>query len=74
MITRKRINVYANYIYLDKDERESMVRRQMDFIITQTQRIEFPFSNVFDNTIESGGYNDLDISFKSPRQVNIFRL
>ena len=28
--TQKRINVYANYIYLDKDERESMVKRQMD--------------------------------------------
>ena len=56
--------------------RESLwLERQMDFIITQTQRIEFPFSNVFDNTIESGGYNDLDMShIKSPRQVNIFRL
>jgi hypothetical protein len=31
--SQKRINVYANYIYLDKDERESMVKRQMDFII-----------------------------------------
>jgi hypothetical protein len=58
----RRINVYANYVYLDKEERESMVKRQMDFIITQTQRIEFPLSNVYDNLVESGGYNDLDIS------------
>lgn len=69
---QKRINVYANYIYLDKDERESMVKRQMDFIITQTQRIDFPFSNVFDNTIESGGYNDLDISTLNHPVKSIF--
>lgn len=69
---QKRINVYANYIYLDKDERESMVKRQMDFIITQTQRIDFPFSNVFDNTVESGGYNDLDISTLNHPVKSIF--
>jgi hypothetical protein len=68
----KKINVYANYIYLDKDERESMVRRQMDFVITQTQRIEYPFSNVFDNTIESGGYNDLDLSYLNHPVKSIF--
>jgi hypothetical protein len=58
----RKINVYANYIYLDKDERESMVKRQMDFVITQTQKIEYPLSNVYNNLTESGGYNDLDIS------------
>ena len=70
--SQKRINVYANYIYLDKDERESMVKRQMDFIITQTQRLDFPVSNVFDNTIESGGYNDLDISTLNHPVKSIF--
>jgi len=61
--SQKRINVYGNYIYLDKEERESLVKRQMDFVITQTQKIDFPFSNVFDNSTQtSGGYNDLDIS------------
>ena len=70
--SQKRINVYANYIYLDKDERESMVKRQMDFIITQTQRLDFPFSNVFDNTVESGGYNDLDISTLNHPVKSIF--
>ena len=70
--SQKRINVYANYIYLDKDERESMVKRQMDFIITQTQRLDFPVSNVFDNTVESGGYNDLDISTLNHPVKSIF--
>ena len=65
--SQKRINVYGNYIYLDKDERESLVKRQMDLIITQVQKVEFPLSNVVDNTIESGGYNDLDIgTFNHP--------
>lgn len=70
--SQKRINVYGNYIYLDKDEREAMVKRQMDLIITQTQRIEFPFSNVSDNSIESGGYNDLDLSSLNHPVKSIF--
>ena len=60
--SQKRINVYGNYVYLDKEERESLVKRQMDFIITQTQRLDFPLSNVVDNSIQTGGYNDLDLS------------
>ena len=66
--SQKRINVYGNYIYLDKEERESLVKRQLDFVITQTQKIDFPMSNVFDNTIQTaGGYNDLDIgAFNHP--------
>jgi hypothetical protein len=66
--SQKRINVYGNYIYLDKEERESLVKRQMDFIITQTQKVDFPLSNVVDNAIQTtGGYNDLDIgTFNHP--------
>jgi len=30
---QKRINVYGNYIYLDKEERESLVGRSLDFVI-----------------------------------------
>ena len=60
--TLRKINVYGNYIFLDKAERESMISRQMDFVITQTQTQEFPLSNVYNNQIESGGYNDFDIS------------
>ena len=68
----KRINVYGNYIYLDKEERESLVKRQMDFIITQTQRLDFPLSNVVDNVIETGGYNDLDIGSLNHPVKSIF--
>lgn len=60
--SEKKALVYGNYIFLDKDERESLVRRPMDFVITQTQRLEFPLNAVTDNINESGGYNDLDIS------------
>lgn len=52
---QKFFSVYGNYIYLDKDERESMIKRSMDFIITQVQRVEYPL-NTFD------GYNAIDIS------------
>lgn len=51
----KQIEVYSNYIFLDKDERESMSKRQLDLVITQVQRIEQPL-NVAD------GYNSIDIS------------
>ena len=53
---------YGNYVYLDKEERESLLNRTLDFVVTQTQRIEFPLESVADNTTESGGYNKLDIS------------
>lgn len=70
--SQKRINIYGNYIYLDKEEREAMVKRQMDFVITQTQQIEFPLSNVSDNSIDSGGYNDLDLSSLNHPVKSIF--
>jgi hypothetical protein len=60
--SEKKANMYGNYIFLDKEEREALVKRSMDFVITQTQRVEFPLSSVTDNTTESGGYNTLDIS------------
>ena len=58
----RQIKVYGNYIFLDKEERESMVKRQMDFVITQVQRAQYPFSYVNDNKTDRGGYNDLDLS------------
>src|SRR5210317_914995 len=57
----KQAILYGNYIFLDKDEREALVKRPMDFVITQTQRIEFPLVTVPDNKI-GGGNNTLDIS------------
>jgi hypothetical protein len=49
----KLIKIYGNYVYLDKEERESLVKRQMDFVVTQVQRAEFPLDN---------GYNMFDLS------------
>ena len=51
----KEAKVYGNYISLDKDERESMTKRSMDFIITQTQRLEYPLN-------ATDGYNAIDVS------------
>ena len=58
---QKRINVYGNYIYLDKEERESLVSRSLDFVITQTQQLELPMVTVSDNST-GGGENTFDIS------------
>jgi len=57
---QKRINVYGNYIYLDKEERESLVGRSLDFIITQTQKTELPMETMGDDA--TGGDNTFDIS------------
>jgi len=58
----KRAIMYGNYMYLDTEERESLVKRTIDFVITQTQRVEYALESVTDNITQSGGYNDLDIS------------
>jgi hypothetical protein len=60
-VEQKRINVYGNYVYLDKEERESLVKRTLDFVITQTQKIELPMTTVSDNS-QGGGHNTFDIS------------
>ena len=57
----KQAKVYGNYIYLDSEERESLTKRSIDFIITQTQKIENELTTVVDN-INGGGYNVIDIS------------
>jgi len=51
----KKYEVYGNYIFLDKDEREAIVKRSIDFVITQVQRMEHPLDT-------NEGYNSLDIS------------
>jgi hypothetical protein len=60
--SEKKAIMYGNYIYLDTEERERLVKRSLDLVITQTQRIEFPLNSVLDNQTDSGGYNTLDIS------------
>ena len=53
--SEKKYEVYGNYIFLDKDERESIVKRSMDFVITQVQRIEHQLNT-------NDGYNTIDLS------------
>tara|TARA_B110000285_G_scaffold4795_1_gene5095 strand:- start:1162 stop:2286 length:1125 start_codon:yes stop_codon:yes gene_type:complete len=60
--SEKKATMYGNYLYLDTEERESLTKRTLDFVITQTQRVEFPLNSVTDNIADSGGYNTLDIS------------
>jgi hypothetical protein len=54
--------VYGNYIYLDKDERETFTKRNMDLIITQVQHFKKELITVANNTTDQGGYNVIDIS------------
>ena len=60
--SEKRAHMYGNYVFLDTEERERLVKRSMDFVITQTQRIEFPLESITDNVTQSGGNNTFDIS------------
>jgi hypothetical protein len=53
--TQKKYEVYGNYIFLDKEERESISRRSADFVITQVQRIEHQLN-------QDDGYNTIDLS------------
>lgn len=58
----KKANVYGNYIYLDKDERETFTKRNMDLIITQVQTFKTEMNTVVNNLVDQGGYNVIDIS------------
>lgn len=60
--SEKVAHLYGNYIFLDKDEREGLVSRTLDFMITQTQHIDYPLESVTDNTVENGGFNNIDLS------------
>ena len=64
----KRMKIYANYVYLDTREREAMVNRQMDLLITQVQWFNYSMETVLDNRADVvGGYNNIDISaFRHP--------
>lgn len=64
----ERFEVYGNYIFLDKEERESIVKRPIDFVITQVQRSEYPLNT-------EDGYNDLNLGcFKHPVRSLFFGL
>jgi len=68
----KLIKVYGNYVYLDKEERESLVKRQMDFVITQVQKSEYPLNTISNNKLDTGGYNTFDISVFNHPVKSIF--
>ena len=57
----KKAKIYGNYVYLDTNERESLITRPLDFVITQVQRIEFPLTTTIDNTVATNE-NVCDIS------------
>jgi hypothetical protein len=60
--SEKSAKVYGNYIYLDKDERETFTKRNMDLIITQVQTFKKEMTTVVNNLTDQGGYNVIDIS------------
>lgn len=53
----KYINCYANYVYLDSTERDEMVAKEMDLIITQVQRYTYPLVSGKNNTLDLGLLN-----------------
>ena len=48
------LKCYANYIYLDKKERDQMVSKPMDLMVTQVQRFTYPVT---------AGLNHVDLSY-----------
>jgi hypothetical protein len=62
------MKVYANYVYLDTREREAMINRQMDLLITQVQYFNYSMESILDNVDDPvGGYNNIDITaFRHP--------
>lgn len=67
-LEQKRMRVYANYVYLDTREREAMINRQMDLLITQVQWFNYSMESIDDNVVDPvGGYNNIDITaFRHP--------
>ena len=58
----KTAKVYGNYIYLDKEERETFTTRNLDFIITQVQGFKTELLTVANNAVDVGGHNKIDLS------------
>jgi len=69
---QKSLKVYANFVYLDTREREQLVSRQVDLLVTQVQSIRAPLETVVDNIVQTGGYNNVDMSYFSHPVKSIF--
>ena len=68
----KTAKVYGNYIYLDKEERETFTTRNLDFIITQVQGFKTELITVTNNTVDVGGHNKIDLSHFNHPVKSIF--
>ena len=68
----KTAKVYGNYIYLDKEERETFTTRNLDFIITQVQGFKTELNTVANNTVDVGGHNKIDLSHFNHPVKSIF--
>lgn len=58
---QRNIKCYANYVYLDTAEREDLINRPMDFIVSQLQTLSTGLDYVSDNNAGGGGDNAIDI-------------
>jgi len=68
----KTAKVYGNYIYLDKEERETFTTRNLDFIITQVQGFKTELITVANNAVDVGGHNKIDLSHFNHPVKSIF--
>jgi|TARA_B110000240_G_scaffold109477_1_gene123100 hypothetical protein len=68
----KTAKVYGNYIYLDKEERETFTTRNLDFIITQVQGFKTELMTVANNAVDVGGHNKIDLSHFNHPVKSIF--
>ena len=57
------IKCFANYIYLDTSEREEIVKKPMDILVTQVQRVVYDLDN---------GLNSCDLSYFNHPIKSIF--
>lgn len=72
MQQKKTAKVYGNYIYLDKEERETFTTRNLDFIITQVQGFKTELITVANNAVDVGGHNKIDLSHFNHPVKSIF--
>ena len=69
----RKARCYCNAIFLDTDERQSLVSRQMDLVITQVQSLSSDvLDTVTNNVSEIGGNNSIDLSFLNHPVKSLF--
>ncbi|AUT19024.1 hypothetical protein DSLPV1_053 [Dishui lake phycodnavirus 1] len=69
----RKARCYCNAIFLDTEERQSLVSRQMDLVITQVQSLSSDvLSTVTNNLTQVGGNNTIDLSFLNHPVKSLF--